>query len=118
MIKLIKFIYGQRKYSAMLIFVVLSGCQIPHQEYENFKAMPEDQRAIKKVKLTWIVRPDVTEYCSQANIVKNKGMMSTSIACAIWSENTQTCTIVTSPNPNHVVLGHEVRHCFEGHFHM
>jgi len=25
--------------------------------------------------------------------------------------------VVTGPNPNHVVLGHEVRHCFEGHFH-
>jgi hypothetical protein len=39
------------------------------------------------------------------------------IACAVWTKTTNECKIITGPNPNHLVLGHEVRHCFEGHFH-
>ncbi|WP_133239976.1 hypothetical protein [Limnohabitans planktonicus] len=38
-------------------------------------------------------------------------------ACAVWNVKTNVCTIMTEPNAPDEVLGHEVRHCFEGHFH-
>lgn len=100
-----------------LLLLALTGCQsISEIEYKDFKPMAKEQRVMQSVKLSWDVRPDASQYCAQ--IAGSKGMFSVSpIACAVWSEKAQTCTIVTSPNPNHVVIGHEVRHCFEGHFH-
>ncbi len=38
-------------------------------------------------------------------------------ACAVWNVNTNVCTIISGPHAPVEVLGHEVRHCFEGHFH-
>lgn len=38
-------------------------------------------------------------------------------ACAVWNVKTNVCTIISEPNAANEVLGHEVRHCFEGHFH-
>jgi hypothetical protein len=40
-----------------------------------------------------------------------------SLACAVWNVKTNVCTIISGPNVPNEVLGHEVRHCFEGHFH-
>lgn len=109
---------GLAKSVMWLTMMVLAGCQsIPQAAYENFKPMSENRRIIKNVKLTWEVRPDASTYCAQSMNNLNKAMMSPPIACAIWAAKAQTCTIVTTPNPNHVVIGHEVRHCFEGHFH-
>ncbi len=38
-------------------------------------------------------------------------------ACAVWNVKTNVCTIMTEAHASEEVLGHEVRHCFEGHFH-
>jgi hypothetical protein len=38
-------------------------------------------------------------------------------ACAVWNVKTNVCTIFTEPHAPDEVVGHEVRHCFEGHFH-
>jgi hypothetical protein len=35
--------------------------------------------------------------------------------CAVWNET--TCTIYTLPMTSHEILGHELRHCFEGNYH-
>jgi hypothetical protein len=99
----------------------LTGCvTIPEVEYADFKPLPRNQRVIQEVKLTWDVRPDASEYCGQRLAAAGKtvgGMAGTPVACATWVRSTGVCTIVTNANPNHVVLGHELRHCFEGHFH-
>ena len=95
----------------------LTGCAVVSQtEYQEFKPMPADARVMNRVKLTWEVRQDVSEYCKS----QSKGsplQLVEPIACAVWTKTTNECKIITGPNPNHLVLGHEVRHCFEGHFH-
>ena len=101
-----------------LAFASLAGCYtIPPAEYENFAALAPDKRIMNSVLITWEVRPDAAEFC--AKILKTTGaaMSAPAVACATWSKQTNRCTIITTPNPNHVVIGHEVRHCFEGHFH-
>ena len=98
--------------------VSLMGCaSVGQAEYEEFKPMPANARVMNQVKLSWEVRADVGSYCLQSQ--KNSGNLLTiePIACAIWSAAANECRVITGPNPNHVVLGHEVRHCFEGHFH-
>ena len=96
----------------------LTGCAVVSQtEYADFKPMPRDARVMNDIKLTWEVREDVGEYCSKSQ-KKNGHLQGVQpLACAIWSPTKNECKVVTGPNPNHLVLGHEVRHCFEGHFH-
>lgn len=36
-------------------------------------------------------------------------------ACSFWSKN--TCTIIVEYKTNNDILGHELRHCFQGNFH-
>ena len=103
---------------ALVCAFLLTGCyNIPQAEYAEFKAMTEDKRVMNRVKLVWDVRPDAAEYCLKAHKDRDQAFTGPPAACAMWSKSTNECTIVTGPNPTHVVLGHEVRHCFEGHFH-
>jgi hypothetical protein len=102
----------------LCLAMVLTGCAaIGEAEYKAFTPMPSDARLMNQVKLTWEVRADVGDYCLQAQ--NNQASLNPvkPLACAIWVAASQECKVVTGPNPNHVVLGHEVRHCFEGHFH-
>lgn len=36
-------------------------------------------------------------------------------ACSFWDE--KGCTIIVGPKANNDILGHELRHCFQGNFH-
>lgn len=97
---------------------LLSACNtIGAAEYADFEPQAVEKRIMQRVNLTWDVRADASEYC--AKVMKRQGKVLTGqpVACATWSEAKNQCTIVTSPNPTHVVIGHEVRHCFEGNFH-
>jgi hypothetical protein len=102
----------------MAILLFLSGCQqIPSGEYTQFTPLDEKKRIMNRVKLTWEVRADAVSYCQRVQQDYQRDAAMTVAACSIWSRSTNECTIVTDPNPDHVVIGHEVRHCFEGHFH-
>jgi hypothetical protein len=97
---------------------LLTACQgLPQSEYKDFKPMSQERRVIKQVKLTWDVRPDAELFCASQLKGKLKAVSGTPVACAVWRAETSECLIVTGPNPNHMVLGHELRHCFEGNFH-
>ncbi len=101
-----------------LAFASLAGCYtLPPTEYENFAAQAPDKRIMNSVLISWEVRPDAAEYCALILKATGAAMAAPAVACATWSKKTHRCTIITTPNPNHVVIGHEVRHCFEGHFH-
>ncbi len=102
----------------LCLAVAVTGCAaIGEAEYQAFKPMPSNARLMNQVKLTWEVREDVGDYCLRAQNNQGNLKQIKPLACAIWVAASQECKVVTGPNPNHVVLGHEVRHCFEGHFH-
>ena len=109
----------------VLLSVYLAACQstgggayLSASEVESFTPLPAEKRAMTTVKLRWEVRPDVAEYCaSSMGLDKERAYTTPPLACAIWSVRTKECTIVTGPTTTHLALGHEVRHCFEGHFH-
>lgn len=96
---------------------LVQGCSVISQtEYQEFKPMAPHARVMNKVKLTWEVREDAGDYCQKAQ--KKASLFDAKpIACALWVASANECKVITGPNPNHVVLGHEVRHCFEGNFH-
>jgi hypothetical protein len=107
-----------------LSMLTLSGCQvlgggiIPASEFETFTPKTADQRIMKEVKLRWEVREDVAQYCAKSiGMGRDQAYITPPVACAVWHVVSKECVIVTGTTTNHVALGHEVRHCFEGHFH-
>lgn len=100
----------------------LTGCavtqpSIPLAELDSFTAKPESQRVLNRVKVRWEVRDDVAQVCSQKANVGTQSVQAAPIACAVWNVPAQECVIITGRQVAHVTLGHELRHCFEGHFH-
>jgi hypothetical protein len=107
---------------AAMVAVFLSGCVTqpdinrlspPDREHKSFLALSPKDRVIDGVFVTWEIRDDVLEYCKRVS-----GARSPTIGCAVWDVKTKRCTIVTPPLTTHTVLGHELRHCFEGSFHF
>ncbi len=107
------------------VCVLLTACHslggggyLSASEAAPFTPLPAEQRIMNAVKLRWEVREDVAERCANAmGMDKERAYATPPVACAIWSVRNKECTIVTGPQTSHLALGHEVRHCFEGHFH-
>lgn len=106
-----------------LVLVALTACQtmggiILASDYEVFTAQPVEKRIMNEVKLRWEVREDVTQYCAKSiGMGREQAYFTPPMACAIWHVPSRECVVVTGTQTTHVALGHEVRHCFEGHFH-
>lgn len=110
--------------SLIVAMLVLSGCQtaapdkISPAEFAAFNAMPSNYRIMNQVRITWEVRADVAHFCAHAKSMgREQSYLTPPMACAIWDILKAECTVVTGPVTTHVALGHELRHCFEGHFH-
>lgn len=109
--------------ASVFILAALTGCasmqaSIPLSELDSFTAKTESQRVLNRVRVRWEVRDDASQVCSSK--VASLGAQKVSaapIACAVWNVPTQECVIITGRQVAHVTLGHELRHCFEGHFH-
>ena len=102
---------------------VLTGCastqpSIPLAELDTFTAKPASQRVLNQVNVRWEVRDDASQACMKKMPQAGAQAVQTApIACAVWHVPTQECVIITARQVAHVTLGHELRHCFEGHFH-
>jgi hypothetical protein len=106
------------------ITVLSTGCQslgggvIPASEYEKFTAKSPEKRIMKEVSLRWEIREDVSQYCARSvGMGSEQAYITPPVACAVWQVEKKECVIVTGRETTHVAIGHEVRHCFEGHFH-
>lgn len=106
------------------LVLALSACQgtARHQvsslEFVPFNPMPDNYRIMNQVRIHWEVREDVAHFCAHAKSMgRQQSYLTPPMACAIWDILKAECTIVTGPVTSHVALGHELRHCFEGHFH-
>ncbi|MGV0960795.1 MAG: hypothetical protein ACOYB1_13280 [Limnohabitans sp.] len=108
-----------RVLTAACVSVWLCACSVlPHEEYMDFTPVPASQRIMNTVKISWEMRDDVADYCAKAKgMSKDAAFLTPPIACAVWSTPRKECTIVTGTKTSHTALGHEMRHCFEGHFH-
>lgn len=111
----------------LCIAVLTTGCQsmtsvqLPGSEYEAFTPVAPGKRIMNTVMVKWEVREDAADFCAKNMRERAPGkelaFTTPPMACAIWYVPHKSCTIVTAPQVTHTVLGHELRHCFEGHFH-
>lgn len=110
--------------TATCVLLLMTGCHslggvtIPASEYETFTPKSADKRVIKEVTLRWEVREDVAQYCAKSmGMGQEQAYFTPPVACAVWHVAKRECVVITGKETSHVALGHEVRHCFEGHFH-
>ncbi len=98
-----------------LLCTVLTGCASLDQQ---ITAAPADSRVIEAPHISWIASTDMKKICHALGQVAGKGSLGESDhGCSIFNPKLQSCTIFTLPETSHAVLGHELHHCFEGHFH-
>lgn len=75
----------------------------------------------KEVRLNWIIHEDVTQACNIMIVVRNPraGYNGNIKACATryTSGDLVMCDIYTGKSTSLAIVGHEVRHCFEGAWH-
>lgn len=110
--------------SLAVLALSLSACQttssykISPSELAPFNARPSNYRIMNQVRITWELRDDVAHFCAHAKSMgREQSYLTPPMACAVWDIMKAECTVVTGPVTTHVALGHELRHCFEGHFH-
>jgi hypothetical protein len=91
-----------------VLVLMLSGCSImiPFQYPNNFIA---SKMGMHNSHITWRVVEDATAEC------KALGSKTPALACAFMGK--YNCVIVTNKDTSHEILGHEMRHCFEGNWH-
>lgn len=100
------------KLALALLAVILTGCASAQPAAlgstdEDFRAQP--QYATKSI--TIVPVDDVSEVCRSAGLDQNKRFLG----CSKY--NNRSCTIYISRTSRHSILGHELRHCFEGQWH-
>ena len=92
---------------ACFIALLLIGCS-------SFTAKPYDERVTQVSTVTWLTFDDVEKECIKAG-VEEPGPFKHILGCAIY--NKKRCKIITAKTTSMEILGHELRHCFEGKFH-
>lgn len=89
----------------------------PTEDVAFFHAAPPKRRIMDSMALTWLVVGNVDGKCKSMMQDPEKLANRYVWGCAVMSVEQKTCTVVTGVHTHHAVLGHEVRHCFEGAFH-
>jgi len=75
--------------------------------------------AYDDVRISWIVADDIVQTCNMATALTGAKVKYNNhiLACAVLYRSSNTCVIYTAKKLNLAILGHEVRHCFEGAWH-
>jgi hypothetical protein len=103
------------KYLFLLLAIVSSNVFASGSHDLEFEA--QDQ--YDDVRLAWYVVQDVPQTCAMAGALKGAKVRYNEkvIACAVLFRTSNSCVIYTAKKLSLAVLGHEVRHCFEGAWH-
>jgi hypothetical protein len=71
-------------------------------------------------KVKWIQVNDIQRKCDSESKKRGLGGFNVAVdACAFWQAGifSDQCLIITKTKTSMAILGHEMRHCFQGAFH-
>ena len=92
-----------------IMCLLLVGCG-------SFTVKPYEERVTQSTLVTWTTYEDedVEKECIKAG-VEDPGPLRYILACVKYDR--KACSIITGKTTTMEILGHELRHCFEGSFH-
>lgn len=98
--------------AAIFCFSFLAGCagMLTLPDEGSFQPKPTQPVVV----VTWLAVDNPTTTCKML-FPDAMALHPIIVACAGWAKD--QCTVVTGKVTTHQVLGHEVRHCFEGKYH-
>lgn len=103
------------KLALALVTIVLTGCATatpPASTLTSTDLEFQTQSAYATKAITVVPVDNITEACRELSPL-HQG--KTFLGCAKY--NNRACTIYVSRTTRLSILGHELRHCFEGHWH-
>lgn len=98
---------------------LLIGCasvQLPPMDRTDFLAAAPAKRVLQRPTVIVNSVEDVHVIC-QGKLGRLNNVGLSYLACATWNQHRGTCVINIQDGTHPAILGHELRHCFEGHFH-
>jgi len=100
----------------LAFYAILSNAQI--LDWDNpTKPFDTRKKLYNTIRVEWRTVSDVRSYCSKLNSDRGYGPIKFPIvACSTQDGN--VCVIVTGNETSMHTLGHEVRHCFQGEWHV
>jgi hypothetical protein len=105
----------------LIVLIILLPVDVFSQEESPFDMFSVKKNLTKKTTITWeYVSSDINERCNEeSRRLGLKGFTVKLDACAFWRKSLfgNTCHIITSEKVNMWIIGHEMRHCFQGGFH-
>jgi hypothetical protein len=95
--------------SLLAVALLVLSTTVSAQSYNiQFEARPNLPEKI----IRWVVLENVSSFCQgKMPALSNQRIL----ACSEY--NNHTCTIYTGPVTDMAIVGHEIRHCFEGAWH-
>ena len=104
------------KIAIPLILLLIPSICIGRLEKSPTEMYKMNNLITEETTVTIIVTDNVQKTCNAESHKRNLGGFGHEFeACSFW--NNTTCTIVVGKKTNNDILGHEIRHCFQGHFH-
>lgn len=100
---------------ALISFAISFSHAEPAWRNPEAKFSATDRHTDAKV-ITWRYTNNVQKDCEAESQKRKLGGFGYAVdACSFWDKN--TCTIITARQTTMHILGHELRHCFQGGFH-
>ena len=95
--------------SFLAVALLALSATVSAQSYNiQFEARPN----LPEKTIRWVVLENVSSFCQgKMPALSNQRIL----ACSEY--NNHTCTIYTGPVTDMAIVGHEIRHCFEGQWH-
>lgn len=99
---------------ALSLLTFNASAQLEKSAYEMFSVRQNMMTNTSTITIRSV--DNVREACEAESRKRgNNGFGFALNACAFWED--KKCTIIVGPKVNNDILGHEVRHCFQGNFH-
>ena len=106
------------KYIILFLISMPVFAKLEKSAYEKYSAT-ESMTTVTKI--TWETVNNPEKICNELRIKQTGKPYTYKVdACSSWTKNLfnqYTCHIITGKSINNDILGHEVRHCFQGNFH-
>jgi hypothetical protein len=83
----------------------------PLFDFTLFSPPEVSQRRLQEPEVSWLVKPNASSFCQQAQ--PKDGFVSRPEGCVYWQLQASRCTIVTTGQTTHSLLGHLFVHCLQ-----